>query len=1134
MRIISNGKKIKGKIAKITLFASIGLMAIGGFSIFYGGFFAKAAPNLNEKYQYIDTNYSIPSSNVKFVDLNGSDSNPGTQALPFKSLQKAIDASADGGTVVMNSGIYRQGHVGVSRSLTIQAAPHAEVWLKGSRIVNNWTQDGSNWVSAGWAPDFCNTCTVNPDSTKEGMAAYPAQLFINEEPITQVATQAEVSAGKFYVDTANKKIYLGSDPASKIVEVSDSPRGLTVATSGSFRLLGINFAQYSPQQNFAKGGQAYNVGPSQIYIDSVSSALVENSVIVQSANGGLTFGSSKNVTIKNSGFYDNGGGSLALNQSSDIAINDNKFERGNSAGFNVDSCGNYCTVGNLKITHSENISIKNNFLTDTKAVGIWCDEGCINTNIINNFVSNHRRGAIMYEVSSKAIIAGNIVESSKYGIEVGGSDHVKIYNNTLSRNERDMRVYEDKRINGCNSYNNATKTCTSPENWSVSKGLSWNTTNVEMHNNIMSRSKRPDNTNSFSLFMALSAVQEDNSVVMSKDMFTSISNNAYFRDKEIGGGSFDTKIAEWYKDPASPLTYTLYDTVAAFNADTGFESNSLDEKGDHTNPNFVHEGATVNDVQSSNYNLTATSKAKNAGIALPSDVATVMGWTAGVPVDMGALNNPWMSMAADVTAPDVSITSPSNSATVSGSVNINATATDNVGVTKVEIMVDGSVVATLNSSPYAKTIDTTTLADGNHTISAKAYDAAGNTAVSTTVNITVKNADTTPPTISLNGLSEGQTVKGSINVSANASDNVSVTKVEFIVDGAVVKTLSSSPYSATIDTLNLSDGNHTVKAKAYDAAGNSAESTTVNIIVDNIDSVPPSVSLTSPTAAAQLKDSVNLTASATDNVAVAKVEFFYGTTKIGESTTLPYSVNWDTTKVTDGSYSLTAKATDTSGNTTTSSVVVVTVKNEKPVDPEVKDSFTILSTDKTSITVKLSDKCNELDSFESNPTVPASLSDKKIILAFGFKSSCSVAGGNVGVKFDLGKSYASYTNLKVYKTQVDGTVKDITNQVNFTDSTIDGVPKTVLSFSVNDGGQGDIDGLANSKITDPVFVTDVTSTDNGGGTNEPGDDNENGNPSVIAPNTGVAGVNGTAFAVLAIVSSLLVAAGIISAVKKQI
>jgi len=97
----------------------------------------------------------------------------------------------------------------------------------------------------------------------------------------------------------------------------------------------------------------------------------------------------------------------------------------------------------------------------------------------------------------------------------------------------------------------------------------------------------------------------------------------------------------------------------------------------------------------------------------------------------------------DTTQPSVSVTAPSNNATVSGgSVAFSANASDNIGVARVEFIVDGSVKNTDTSSPYATTIDSKTLSDGAHTFMAKSYDAAGNSAAASVV-VNVKNNTTT-------------------------------------------------------------------------------------------------------------------------------------------------------------------------------------------------------------------------------------------------------------------------------------------------------------------------------------------------------------------------------------------------------
>ena len=102
--------------------------------------------------------------------------------------------------------------------------------------------------------------------------------------------------------------------------------------------------------------------------------------------------------------------------------------------------------------------------------------------------------------------------------------------------------------------------------------------------------------------------------------------------------------------------------------------------------------------------------------------------------------------AGDTTAPAVSITAPADSATVSATVSVTASASDAVGVTKVEFLLDGVLQSTDTGSPYAWSWNTTTAANGAHTLVAKAYDAANNVGTSTTVNVTVSNG--TPVDIS--------------------------------------------------------------------------------------------------------------------------------------------------------------------------------------------------------------------------------------------------------------------------------------------------------------------------------------------------------------------------------------------------
>jgi len=95
---------------------------------------------------------------------------------------------------------------------------------------------------------------------------------------------------------------------------------------------------------------------------------------------------------------------------------------------------------------------------------------------------------------------------------------------------------------------------------------------------------------------------------------------------------------------------------------------------------------------------------------------------------------------ADTAAPTTAITLPVNGSKVSSTQKINATCTDNIGVTKLEVYLDGLLACTVTSSnmpsSVAFTWNTTTLTAGSHTLQTYAYDAAGNVGESAVVTVT--------------------------------------------------------------------------------------------------------------------------------------------------------------------------------------------------------------------------------------------------------------------------------------------------------------------------------------------------------------------------------------------------------------
>ena len=190
--------------------------------------------------------------------------------------------------------------------------------------------------------------------------------------------------------------------------------------------------------------------------------------------------------------------------------------------------------------------------------------------------------------------------------------------------------------------------------------------------------------------------------------------------------------------------------------------------------------------------------------------------------------------APDTTAPSAAITAPLGGATLSATAVVDVAASDNVGVVKVDLYVDGVFFASDTFSLYSFAWDTTAVPNGAHTLHAVSFDAAGNTTSSTPVAVTVANSppDTTAPAVSISAPAAGATVSGTTTVSASASDNVGVTKVDFYVDGVLKTTDTTAPYAFSWNTTASSNGAHTLQAVASDAAGN-ATSVTRSVTVAN-------------------------------------------------------------------------------------------------------------------------------------------------------------------------------------------------------------------------------------------------------------------------------------------------------------
>jgi autotransporter-associated beta strand protein/parallel beta-helix repeat protein len=400
-----------------------------------------------------------------YVGIGGSDSNPGTLAQPYATIQKALNTVTSGGTVDVLSGVYRNqfNTLFASNNVTLQAAPGASVTISGADVLTGWTQVGSSGVYqySGWTNYFGPAYGSGPAAS-----ANRDQLFVNGAYLQEVTSQAAVTPGTFYINPTSQTIYLqlggNANPNAGTVECT-ATAGPLLSTNGhsSDVIQGLNFTAC------ANNPQMSNAA---VQVSGGSSNIVSNISVKYAAGAGLGV-SGTNSQVLNSTFNYNGeegiaasGATNLLVQNSMTAYNNTlpgkQFDTGWEAG------GIKCASGTTNAVINGLISVGN------IGSGIWFDIASQNTTIKNCLVNQNGDG-IHYEISYGGQIYNNLVSNSKFsrdqigfnpttlnpyspssqGIYLSSSAYCNVYNNTVVNNDN-VGIVSGGSVRGDGSANN--------------------------------------------------------------------------------------------------------------------------------------------------------------------------------------------------------------------------------------------------------------------------------------------------------------------------------------------------------------------------------------------------------------------------------------------------------------------------------------------------------------------------------------------------------------------------------------------------------------------------------------------------------------------------------------------------------
>jgi len=289
-----------------------------------------------------------------------------------------------------------------------------------------------------------------------------------------------------------------------------------------------------------------------------------------------------------------------------------------------------------------------------------------------------------------------------------------------------------------------------------------------------------------------------------------------------------------------------------------------------------------------------------------------------------------VTVTVDNTPPDVNITHPMEDQHVGDMTPIDFTAEDETsGVERMEIRIAGG---SWKASDGHEDWDTRGVADGDHVIQVRVYDAAGNRADAYR-NVTVDN---TPPDAEFASPVEDEEVNGTITISVDVTDVTGVDSIEYSVGGdRTVMNLTSGnttdgTWEADWNTSEVEDGDVPIELTCVDALGNTGM-VDIEVYVNNVDS-PPAVEIVSPEIGDLVSGTVRIYANATDDEGVSSVEY-----RIDDDASWSemveddeyWAADWSSSSVEDGPHDIHVRVHD-SQDQTDSVMINVTVDNTAP------------------------------------------------------------------------------------------------------------------------------------------------------------------------------------------------------------
>ncbi len=430
-------------------------IGFGLLCIFFG-FLSLVAQPSGGPYGPIRQNYKEPvnAGRVYYVAHDGKIGESGETIAEATTLEAAMKKVKTNDIIILRGGVYRTGNLLINQGITMQPYADEQPVLKGTLIATEWKDQGNGLWTTKWTTLFPSKPLEWWRREREGKKT-PLYRFNNDMVFVDgvflqaVGWEGEVDKNSYYIDYETGTVYIGTNPANHIIEITAYDVAIKRITGECYGrasdrkgpvIRGITFTQYANRAIEVEGKEPEGLSPEAEHGKDVIGTTLEHCTI-SFCSRVAAYLRGDHLTIRHCKVSDTSTEGIYIIASSDVLLEKNIFTRNN-----IENITGYYPAAVKIFNQCYRVTCRDNLVTDLpNSNGIWYDVGNVDGRFLNNWIEGvgsikkelprdqvwPSDNGFFFEISKGVICAGNVFVNCDHGMMILNSSNAQIFQNTF-------------------------------------------------------------------------------------------------------------------------------------------------------------------------------------------------------------------------------------------------------------------------------------------------------------------------------------------------------------------------------------------------------------------------------------------------------------------------------------------------------------------------------------------------------------------------------------------------------------------------------------------------------------------------------------------------------------------------------